>query len=103
MLTKTESKVLFYISINLRAGVSPTYAEIAEGIGLSRKSKGMIGNAVKSLIAKGFLSKNNHGLTIMKMPDNPLEGLFAHVPNWAILAEVKRRGLDAKLYDGMRQ
>jgi DNA-binding MarR family transcriptional regulator len=69
-LTHPQSKVLAFVAAFASDhGYSPTYAEIAEGIGLSAKTKGRIHAIVSQLEERGFvrrLRQHSRSITIVR-------------------------------------
>jgi len=72
MLTDSQQRTLDFIQAYiLRCGYSPTYPEIAEGLGI--QSKGVAHRNVKVLLEQGYLLKEEGSHRSLRLPDNTVE------------------------------
>lgn len=93
MLTPRQNQLLKFIAAYARAhsGVTPTYQEMADGMGV--QSKSVVGGLVEGLVERGFLkrgrgdARNLEIVRTLKVPRAPADAIGAERERCAKVAE----------------
>ncbi len=102
-LTKRQSDVLYFIHKHTHNGVTPSYPEIAAGVGV--KGKSQVHRLICALEERGYIKRHPHkarSIHILKLPQK-LNGLGSYSDK-ELLAELALRKLAqlGQQYDGMK-